>query len=84
MADRKKLDLQLAATTMFAFSMCKMLVEKGLITQTEASRVMVETAEMLREATDGEADGRQAESVARIFEQFASWLQGNPGNSPQG
>jgi len=67
------------ATTQFSFRLCEMLVAKGILTQAEASRIMVQTADDLRSATEDDHMKAAGETVARTFEKMAAWLQGDPG-----
>jgi hypothetical protein len=65
------------APALMGFRLLALLVEKGVVTQEDASKVMVQTAEDLRTATEDDA-GTVGENVARLYERMAGWLQGRP------
>jgi hypothetical protein len=58
-----------------------MLVLKGVLTQEEASNVMVDTAGDIRAATEGEP-GFTGEVAARAYERLATLILGAP--EPEG
>jgi hypothetical protein len=65
------------APALFGFRLLQMLVAKRVLTQDEAAKVMEETSEDIRAATEGDP-GFTGETAARAYEQMAALLLGSP------
>ena len=69
------------APALFGFRLLQMLVAKGVLSHDEAGKVMQETSEDIRRATEGDP-GFTGEASARAYEQMAAMLLRSP--EPEG
>lgn len=70
---------------MMGFRLLSLLIEKGLISQEEAAKVMVSTAGDLRSGTEDDAPSMKlrGELYAKAFEHLAGWLLGHSPELPK-
>jgi hypothetical protein len=80
--DKRRLEtvsIVAGASGLLAFHLAKALVEKGLLSQSEAAGAFVAAANDVRSGTedDHEMSARAGETMATTIEQYASWLLEN-------
>lgn len=70
------------ASSFMALHLCKLLVEKGLISSSEAAGVMTSTANVVRSGSEDGPGEAYGEKIARSLEQLAGQLLGIPLRGP--
>ena len=67
-----------ASQTILGYRICRLLVDKGVITKEEAAQVLVQTADDIRLGTEDDPIAAAGEGLAQGYEKAAGWLLGNP------
>jgi hypothetical protein len=66
------------ANSFCALNILYLLIEKGLITQQEASGIFTKTANQVRDGSEDGPSPQAGEAVAKAMEQMAGWCLGYP------
>lgn len=68
--------IMFGANAFAMFRLCSLLIEKGVLTQPEASSVMTQAANDIRSGSEDGPEAAFGEATSRSFEKLAGWLQG--------
>ena len=68
--------IMFGANAFCGYRIAHKLVEKGILTQSEAAAIMVQTADDVRNGTEGDKGEAFGATIAGRYELFAGWLLG--------